>query len=217
MHAEARDRPRDFAASRRVWWDHLCTIMHVPLLPVDAAPSPPPSSLPAPASATAAAAGPSSQPPQPPPPPSLNHLGLLVLRIPAELVHVRFRFHFTGARDTARADKPEWFYTFVLTMLERGARLLGGTMHRVASQFATDMAHALAAVASVRDAGTEGRAPASSSASSSSATSSVPLTLSTVSSESATAGASAAAVGTDSAGVHRSALPVMDFLVSACV
>ncbi|KNC85272.1 hypothetical protein SARC_02531 [Sphaeroforma arctica JP610] len=60
-----------------------------------------------------------SQPEQPP-----TRLSLLPLNLMLEPLEKRFRYHFSGRRETNRIDKPEWMYTFLINVLKSHFHLL---------------------------------------------------------------------------------------------
>eukprot|EP01134_Creolimax_fragrantissima_P000650 CFRG0650T1 len=51
-------------------------------------------------------------------------LSLLPLSLMLEPLQKRFKFHFSGRRETNRIDKPEWMYTFLLNILKGHIKLL---------------------------------------------------------------------------------------------
>lgn len=57
------------------------------------------------------------------PPGSDAYVPLLAVQVLFEPILLRFRYHFDGARSTNRLDKPEWFLSHTLALLQRNAPL----------------------------------------------------------------------------------------------
>lgn len=45
----------------------------------------------------------------------------------------RFQYHFSGAKQTNRLDKPEWFYTQILSWAKENHTFVGGTFQMAAN------------------------------------------------------------------------------------
>lgn len=51
-------------------------------------------------------------------------LSLPPMKLLLEPLETRFRFHFSGRRETNRIDKPEWMFTFVFTTVREHQQFL---------------------------------------------------------------------------------------------
>jgi hypothetical protein len=56
--------------------------------------------------------------------PDQPRLFLLPLETLVQPLHLRFRYHFEGSRQTNRLDKPEWYFAHVLNLLSTHARFV---------------------------------------------------------------------------------------------
>ncbi|CAG8727016.1 937_t:CDS:2, partial [Acaulospora morrowiae] len=67
---------------------------------------------------------------------------LLPIQIMVEPLIVRFRYHFDSKRPTNRIDKPEWYFTHVLTTIREHSPFLQGAVQAIVDEAGFQMYHA---------------------------------------------------------------------------
>lgn len=58
-------------------------------------------------------------------------VALAPMKLLLEAIDTRFRYHFSGRKETNRIDKPEWMFTFVLNTLKEHEEFIAASIQPV--------------------------------------------------------------------------------------